>query len=455
MFWIKSSCRHAIVLSLLSCSILSCNMDSPVEISEQLHLALSLESALSRASVTGEAGYFRLPKSTQLDAIPQDPRNPITQEKVTLGRLLYHETGMGNNPVKQEGEYTYSCASCHHAAAGFQAGRQQGIGEGGTGFGVRGEARTINSLYQENEIDVQPIRSPSALNVAFQRVMLWNGQFGANGPNAGTNSRWIPNTPIAVNELGYDGVESQAIAGLTVHRMLVDRAWVLSMEYQSLFDAAFPTWEESRRYSNESAGLAIAAYERTLLAQQAPFQRFLAGDRSAMSESELEGAILFFGKANCVSCHTGPALNSERFYALGMNDLDGPGVYGEGMNDKTQLGRGGFTGLESDHYKFKVPQLYNLKDSPFLGHGGTFRSIREVVEYKNQAVSENPLVSAEALDTQFSPLHLSDQEVESITIFLRDGLYDPALLRYVPENVISGFCFPNADDRSREDLGCW
>ena len=82
---------------------------------------------------------FQLPEDGLTALIPQDPRNPITPEKIELGKLLFHETGLGSNPLKVQGEYTYSCASCHHVAAGFQAGVIQGIGEGGFGFGTKGE----------------------------------------------------------------------------------------------------------------------------------------------------------------------------------------------------------------------------------------------------------------------------------------------------------------------------
>ena len=69
-----------------------------------------------------------------------------------------------------------------------------------------------------------------------------------------------------------------------------------------------------------------ALFERTVRANQAPFQRWLRGDRKAMSIEEKEGALLFFGKAQCDACHSGPALNSMTFHALGMADLEGPEI---------------------------------------------------------------------------------------------------------------------------------
>ncbi|NNK80142.1 MAG: cytochrome-c peroxidase, partial [Flavobacteriales bacterium] len=178
-----------------------------------------LKRTLSDASPTGNINYFVLPESDDLNSIPQDPNNPLTDDKVALGKLLFHETGLGIHPENESSWKTFSCATCHHARAGFQAGVVQGLSDGGMGFGFAGEGRIPDPLYAEEEIDVQQIRTPSALNSAYQVNMLWNGQFGATGMNVGTESQWTAGTPKETNNLGYEGVETQAIAGLGVHRM--------------------------------------------------------------------------------------------------------------------------------------------------------------------------------------------------------------------------------------------
>ncbi|NQX92866.1 MAG: cytochrome-c peroxidase, partial [Flavobacteriales bacterium] len=89
----------------------------------------ALKAALMDASNGVGLNYFILPESDQYSLIPQDPQNPITNAKVQLGKLLFHETGIALDPkYEDEGMSTYSCASCHFAQAGFQANRQQGIG---------------------------------------------------------------------------------------------------------------------------------------------------------------------------------------------------------------------------------------------------------------------------------------------------------------------------------------
>lgn len=416
-----------------------------------------LQDAIDEA--TGGLGndFLKLPSSFDYTSIPQDPTNEITSVKVELGRLLFHESGIALNPrMDGIGDLTYSCASCHHSWAGFQANKQQGIGEGGIGFGNAGEGRVFNPEYPLDSIDLQPLRTPSALNTAYQDVMLWNGQFGAQGVNEGTEDLWPPGTPIWNNHFGHSGVETQAIAGLTVHRMVVDEGLCEEyLEYQDLFDEAFSEWPEINRYTARTAGLAIAAYERTLLANEAPFQMWLDGDESAMTDKQKRGATLFFGKADCASCHTGPALNSMTFYALGMDDMEGNGTYGASSDDTANLGRGSFTGDPDDDYKFKTPQLYNIADSPFFGHGGTFTSVKDVIEYKNAAMAENPNVPASQLATEFEPLGLTAAEIDDLTEFIENGLRDVNLLRYVPEELPSGNCIPNNDPLSIIDQGCF
>ncbi|GAB4406358.1 MAG: hypothetical protein OHK0039_08040 [Bacteroidia bacterium] len=407
-------------------------------------------------AIGGGRHAFQMPTSDVASyyKIPQDPNNPLTPAKVALGKLLFHETGLGVNPRDPDGLLSYSCASCHHAPGGFQACRRQGVGEGGIGFGLTGEARVLRPDYEIDSIDVQPVRTPSALNIAYQANVLWNGQFGATGVNVGTETRWAYGTPINDNHLGFEGTETQAIAGLNVHRLRADSALVQGPRYKAMYDAAFPDVPVPQRYDRVRTGLAIAAYERTLLANQAPFQRWLAGESGAMNDREKRGAILFFSKANCYSCHTGPALNSMAFYALGMPDLIGTGIIKSLASDPAHRGRGGFTGNPEDDYKFKVPQLYNLKDSPFYGHGGNFRSIREVVEYKNKGESANGRVPKSQLADEFVYLGLTDEEIDLLVEFISEGLYDPDLERYAPTTLPSGLCFPNNDDQSRRDLGC-
>src|SRR5690348_403676 len=152
--------------------------------------------------------------------------------------------------------------------------------------------------------------------------MLWNGSLGATGVNDSTQYAWTAGTPLANNFYGFQGLDTLGLEGLQRHRFFVDTTFLSSNStYKSLFSTAFPDSLSSHRITNFTVAQAIAAYERTVLANQSPFQRWLHGDRTAMNAQENAGRKLFFGKAKCGTCHKGPALNTMDFYALGMNDL--------------------------------------------------------------------------------------------------------------------------------------
>jgi len=442
-----------LLLLLLSLSILaSCQKD--IEENEN-PLDIELEQVLNEVSNGQGLSNFILPNSNDFTAIPQDPNNPLNTKKVNLGKLLYHETGLALSPKQEESKGTFSCASCHFASAGFQSCRIQGIAEGGEGFGLNGEGRVKIASYDPMDMDVQPLRTPTAMNGAYQKNMLWNGQFGATGLNTGTEDLWPEETPIAINHLGFEGLETQAIAGLKVHRLEETKEF-LENYYKTRFDQVFPDDPEENRYSSKNTGLAIAAYERTVLSNQAPFQKWLKGEKYAMTYEEKKGAILFFDKANCASCHNGPALNSMTFQAIGMNDLHmaEEATFLTPETDNANLGRGGFTKKVADNYKFKVPQLYNLRETPFYGHGSSFRSIREVIEYKNNAVAENSNVPSSQLAEHFVPLNLTENEIDQLTAFISSALNDPNLMRYQPTALPSGNCTPFNDPIAKLDLGC-
>lgn len=447
--------RRTKAVFIFSFSILlflsSCVKDDNPTLSSELDN--DLERLILNHPDIGSLEALIFPNSWDLEEIPSDVSNPLNPYKVKLGSFLFHDTGLALDAKEDEGALTYSCASCHHAQGGFQACLPQGIGDGGLGFGMTGEARVKSDEYNDEDLDVQPLRTPSVLNTAYQEVMLWNGQFGAVGINEGTESEWTADTPKETNHLGFEGLETQAIAGLDVHRLVIDEEKISEIaEYVHLFENAFPN--ENDEINKTNAGLAIAAYERTILSTEAPFQQWLKGDLTAMTDIEKRGASLFFGKANCASCHNSPALNSMEFHAYGMNELSGAQVFNVQSDDPARLGRGSFTGDSSDDYKFKVPQLYNLKDSPFYGHGSSFRSIKEIVEYKNAAIAESAEVPESNLAAEFVALNLTSVEINELVSFIETALYDKNLDRFVPAELPSGQCFPNADIISQEDLNC-
>ncbi|WP_229201593.1 hypothetical protein [Arcicella aurantiaca] len=94
-----------------------------------------------------------------------------------------------------------------------------------------------------------------------------------------------------------------------------------------------------------------------------------------------------------------------------------------------------------------------MKDSPFYGHGASFTKIEDVIAYKSKAISENTNVPNTQIASEFHSLNLTNDEILKITDFIKNGLYDANIKRYVPQKILSGLAFPNNDTQSRKDLG--
>ena len=203
---------------ILSLAIFGCTQDKL-----ENPLDTNLTRTLQKLSPTGELDHFVLPDSDNLHAIPQGVGNPLTPEKVALGKMLFYETGLALDAMHESGVGTYSCSSCHIPSAGFMPGRVQGIADGGIGFGFNGEQRDQIEGYLEEEMDVQGARPLSLLNVTYVTNSMWNGKFGANGVNVGTEYAWHEEEELEVNFLGLDGLEAQNIEGLKAHRMRANR----------------------------------------------------------------------------------------------------------------------------------------------------------------------------------------------------------------------------------------
>lgn len=437
--------KRILLLAIIGFVAFGCSKDRLTD-----PLDIELNDALRRLSPTGDADYFVLPESDDFAAIRAGADNPLTAEKVALGKMFFYETALAGDAKHESSRYTYSCSTCHMPTAGFMPGRKQGIADGGWGMG---NDRGINEDYDESELDTQAGRALSMLNVSYVTNTTWTGKFGANFTNAGTEAVWDIYDDTKINHTGLDGIEAQLIEGQILHRMKVDEYVLDELGYRAMYDAAFPDYPVEERYSAETTAFALAAYLRTLLSNRAPFQQWLKGERESMNDMQKEGALLFYGKAGCFRCHKGPSLSSNEYHAVGVKDMYDSNGYNTSVDDLRNFGRGGFTQNENDLYKFKVPSIYNMKDSPYYFHGSSKHTLWGVVEYFNDAVPENERVDKN-ISPFFKPLNLSTIEIQQLVAFLSDGLRDPDLNRYVPQSVLSGNCFPNNDPLSKEVMGC-
>jgi len=318
--------------------------------------------------------------------------------------------------------------------------------------------------------------TPNMVGVAFNNRLLLGGFAGE-----------VDALPGALNPFNFPAQESVAQLLLDAHRMKDFESAELQRvpAFVKLFRDAFP--EEAAQA--DAAGdmnllinditvlLARATFMRTLVTRNTPFDKFLAGDNHALTAQQRRGAKLFFtatkdGGAGCFTCHSGPMLNKqpndpdvtgtgqfveENFFNIGLSDHPVQALNRVARNDPNFIdnGRMEITGLDSDIYAFKTPTMRQLKGSRFFFHNGAFTNVRDVVEYFNAGVPQNPVTgAASTLTPRFTNprgpgfprgLGLSEDQVDDITNFLENGLYDPAFVKFDP-NSTTITMQPNARD---------
>jgi cytochrome c peroxidase len=320
--------------------------------------------------------------------IPSD--NPLTREKVALGRKLFYDRRLSLNE-------TLSCAMCHVPDQGFSN------NELATAVGIEG--RTVRR------------NSPTILNVGYAARLFHDGR-----EDRLEHQVWGP--LLARNEMGNPSV------GAVIERIRRIE------DYEVLFEAAFP----DRGLAIETIGMALASYERTLVSGDSAFDRWYYGkDETALRDEAVQGFRLFGGKAGCTGCHlVGP--NSALFadgrlhntgigYKASMLDDDtarpvrlAPGEYvsvdagliaevSESAPD--DLGLYEITQDPDDRWKYKTPSLRNVAlTAPYM-HDGSLATLREVVEFYDRGGVPNEL-----LEQRIRPLDLSDAELGQLVAYL-------------------------------------
>lgn len=306
-----------------------------------------------------------------------------TPERIELGRLLYFD------PVLS-GDNTVSCAHCHHPAYGFTDNRPVSTGIGGKQGGRS---------------------APTVWNAMWNSEQFWDGRVKtledqAKGP--------IQN-PIEMNQDPVKLVgELQAIP-----------------EYRQRFDEAF-------RGSNGSAvtldniALAIAAFERTIASVSSPFDRYAAGDRSAMNESAQRGLNLFRSvSTRCFECHEIPTFAMKEYKVLGVPSLTNPTMVDD------DRGRAAIMPGAAYERAFRVPTLRNItKTAPYM-HNGSFKTLDEVLDFYSKGGGLGRGYKLDNVDDKIRKFDLSADEKADLIAFM-EALTDESLVPEVPKVVPSG-----------------
>ncbi len=256
-----------------------------------------------------------------------NPRNPITADKVALGRMLYFDKRLSKN-------HDLSCASCHDLA------------NYGVDIRERDGARAKTSEGHGGQMGDR--NSPTVYNAGLHLAQFWDGR-----------SR---------------DLEDQAKGPVTnpVEMAMADETSVVGTlssipGYVAAFDKAFPGQPNAISYDNMAN--AIGAFERRLMTP-GPFDDFLGGKLSALNEQQLAGLSLFM-EVDCIQCHTGPAVGGTMYKKLGTVKA------WEGLTDE---GRAKVTKGADDKFVFKVPSLRNITETgPYL-HDGSIASLEQMVQ---------------------------------------------------------------------------
>ncbi len=314
--------------------------------------------------------------------------NPTTPEKVELGRFLYFDPRMS-------ADGSISCNSCHSAADGW--GARTPISFGGPGTSHWRNAQTI-------------------LNVAYYGKWNWDGAAGGiESQNAGA---W------------EGGVAGNLDTALAEERLAQIPDYVA--RFRQVFGTEYPLWEDALR--------AVSAYQRTIVSQNVPFDRFITGDAAAISAAAQRGYELFQGKANCIACHNGPLVSDTSYHATGVPQhpdfwrsplmqitfryeqwiKGAPEEIARTTSD--DLGLYYITYQEVDKGKFRTPSLRDLcYTSPFM-HNGFFNTLAEVVTFYNNGGGNHPNKSP-----LLQPLGLTPEEQQDLVAFLESLCGDPVV----------------------------
>ena len=333
--------------------------------------------------------------------------NPSDPAKEELGRLLFWD------PILS-GDKDVACATCHHPDFGYAENLDISIGVNGVGLG------SLRHFNDENTIPFVARNSQSILNSAF------------NGMDEAGN--YDPTSAPMFWDLRANSLEEQALMPVMnfeemrghnyseeeIIDVVIDRLRGIP-EYQRLFTEVF---HEASAIDAENVSKALAAFQRTLIAVDSPYDRYIAGDTSAMTSQQVEG-MRAFERVGCAECHSGPMFSDFKVHVLGVQD-----------NTKLHESDLGLNGS----YAFRTPTLRNLEYTAPYMHNGVVSSLENVLRFYNggrRGIQRNPEVGRNDRDILFRRLNNVNNNSRAIIAFL-DALNDENFDKVIPDAVPSG-----------------
>ncbi|MEP2784135.1 MAG: cytochrome c peroxidase [Pseudoruegeria sp.] len=326
-----------------------------------------------------------------------DDFHPVSEEKARIGQLLFYDKILSGNR-------NISCGTCHHHDLGTGDGLSLGIGEGGVGLGPERTAGTAADRIPKRI----PRNAPALWNLGHKSIhtLFHDGRLELSDlyENAYDSpaEEWLPeglDTILAAQaifplvaqfEMAGNPRENE-IAGAVHDR--IDAAWPILAKrvrtiptYGNMFVKAFDNIDAPEDVTIVEIANALGAFQALeWQSLDSKYDQYLSGDVTSLSPAALRGKDLFFGAANCVSCHSGPLFTDQDFHALALPAF-GPGrtrVFDPMPRD---VGRMGETNALEDAYRFRTPALRNVALTAPYGHNGAYPTLEGIIRHHS-----NPL----------------------------------------------------------------
>ncbi len=352
-------------------------------------------------------GQENIPTLSALPAAANSPPgNQPNPAKLALGRLLFWDPILsGNKDV--------ACATCHHPKFGYAENLDISIGVNGIGLG------SARQFASPNVIPFVKRNSQTILNTAFNGIV--------------SQGHYDPAAAPMFWDIRAQGLEAQAL--LPIQTLEEMRGHAYSEEnavetvvarlravpkYRQLFTRAFGS---GPAINSDNLGKALAAFQRTLVANNSPFDRYMRGDRSAMTGAQIQG-MRRFERAGCINCHSGPMFSDYKLHVLAIPDNRKLPESDQGANHT---------------YAFRTASLRNLAYTAPYMHSGVFRTLDDVLDFYDDARRRprNRNVGRDQLDPLLRRLRGVDDSEEELIEFL-SALNDDSFDKTIPTLVPSG-----------------
>ncbi|HEX5736061.1 MAG TPA: cytochrome c peroxidase [Blastocatellia bacterium] len=438
--------------------------DDHITVSEESPLDIQLDSALKLQDFTGNVEA----------TLEQRLGRKINKKLADIGRLLFFD------PILSLSNDS-SCASCHSPTSAMSDTQSIAIGVGNNGVVGPGRQGPRNQR-----------RAPSVINTAFYPNLMWNSRFSSVTGDPFNNSQGFSFPAPEGMTLSHlpHLLAAQAFIPVTVRVEMACfefegdsfrmRSEILNRlngnkKYRKLFGKVFREVKRGAPISFEMVGRAVAEFEFTLVFANSPLDRFARGERKAMTDDQKRGALLFFGKANCVLCHAVSGTSNEMFSDFTQRVIGVPQIVPQNTNvtfdgdaKNEDFGLEQVTGNPADRYKFRTAPLRNVGAQAAFFHNGAFTSLEDAInhyrEVKKSArnleaikwkLSEDlrgPVGPDDPVLARVNPfliqgILLNEEEFRQVVEFVRNGLLDPRakpenLRKLIPESVPSGMPLP-------------